>query len=82
MSEGGAAGSKVRLAKTTGCLMIFGAGSSLRWRGEEQPLQGSAAKISNPSEKQRTIRLREDIGGSAFYIAKKAVRELRVCGDA
>src|SRR5580704_16318256 len=77
ISVGGVAGSNVRFAKATGCLLIVGTGTSLGWRRDEKSRHVSQPKISTPSSTQSRIKPREGNTASApiFRIRTRANHE-------
>src|SRR5882672_11429684 len=82
ISDGGAAGSNMRLAKATGCLSMIGkgvgTGASPSGRRDEKPRHASQPRISTPSKTQNAIKPREGNTASAFHFAKKTERETGV----
>src|SRR5258708_37338469 len=77
---GGVAGSNVRFAIATGCLLIVGTGASLCCRRDEKPRHVSQPKTSTPSNTQSTIEPRKGNSASAFHFPNKNVPEPWVCG--
>src|SRR5712691_13045463 len=75
ISAGGAAGSNVRFAKATGCLLIVGAGVSPSCRSDDDFRHRNQPKISIPRNTQSTIKPRKGNIASAFYFANKTARE-------
>jgi hypothetical protein len=65
----------VRLATTTGCLLIRGTRTSLGWRRDENSRQLSQPMIGTPNSKQNTSKRREDKTSSTFHFPNKEARE-------
>src|SRR5260370_31021024 len=59
ISLGGAAGSNVRFAKATGCLLIAGTEASLSWRRDDRARHANQPTISAPSNTHITTRPRD-----------------------
>ena len=76
---GGEAGSNVRLANATGCLVIAGTVASLSCRRDDESRHINQPKINIPSKTQRTSTRRMRNTASAFHFANKSAREPRVC---
>src|ERR1700675_3251001 len=79
ISDGGWAGSKVRLVKLTGCLLIVTAGGSSVGRLHERDHQ-----LSNPgsaaSNTEGAMNRREGNVASALILRGSAELKLRICG--
>src|SRR6202035_3211613 len=75
ISAGGAAGSNVRLAKGTGCLLIVGTEASLVCRREGTPRQPSQPKISTASNTHSKITRLEGNTASTFHSPNKTAPE-------
>src|SRR5882762_5009889 len=75
ISADGAAGSNVRLAKVTGCLLIVGTGASLICGCDEAPRHASQPKMSAPSNTQSTTKRLEGNTASAFHSPNKTPPE-------
>ena len=71
ISAGGEAGSNVRFAKATGCLLMVATGACLSRRLDEKSRHVSQPKRSTPSNTQRTIKPREGNTASAFHFPNK-----------
>src|SRR6266851_5094821 len=71
ISRSGAAGSNVRFAKATGCLLIVGTEAYLSWRRDERSRHANQPRINAPSNTQSTIRPREDNTASSFHLPSK-----------
>src|SRR6266446_7074150 len=71
ISAGGAAGSNVRLAKATGCLVIVGAEVSPACRRDDELRHASHPRTSPPSNKQSTMSPREGKATSTSHFPNK-----------
>src|SRR4029077_11254682 len=75
ISVGGVAGSNVRFAKATGCLLIVGTGASLSCCRDEKSRHARQPKRSTPSNTQSTIEPREGNTASAFHFPNTTAPE-------
>src|ERR1700692_4118910 len=79
ISDGGCAGSKVRLAKLTGCLLIVTAGGSLGGRLHERVHQLSKP-VSAASNTEAEMKRRGGNDVSALILRARPKLKLRICG--
>src|ERR1700747_812005 len=83
ISDGGLAGSNVRLANVNGCLSIVAADACPLWPrevcpSEDRPRQLSPPMMSTPRNAQSQIEPREDNPASKFYFPDKTATKPRV----
>ena len=79
MSGGGAVGSKVRLVKLTGCLVMLRLEFCVDCWGDEELRQMSQPRRSAPTKTERAMSERTGCSASGLYFANMVGPKRRVC---